>query len=198
MIRFYIAPIEQVGDYRGPEYFLWRYDADPLNSVDCRWSLKDYGSQINTGVLAADIEIDDHAYVSSQADVFSFPENIDVNPSPAELSALEDFMEIAYIPADWLLPNMSWREVIRTITGMFLFMQRLTAITGDSPLDWGITLNTSFGDIPTDKQDAIIEAYDSLGYDSSVLKDNWTLRIILKNTADQWGDAPIYFGFVTL
>ena len=200
VIRYYILPVDiynnpdSGGRERGPMYLKWRRNPDGLA---VQWSAKDYGS-IDMMVVAVNAEEADHTYLAAQSDVYAFPENLDVNPSPAELSALEDYLEIAFIPAQWLSPSETWREALRTITGMFLFMQRLTGITGENPLTWGITLNTQFRNIDQQYQDAITEAFVTLDYDETVLRDNWTLRIILKNAADQWGERPIYFGFVTL
>lgn len=193
-VQYYLLPVQQIGNYRGPMYLKWRFNPDGL---DVQWSCKDYGT-INQMICAVNAEQIQHDWLAVQDGVYQFPANLEVAPSPAELSALETALEAAYIPADWLTPSETWRVNLRTITGMFLFMQRLTAITGNDPLDWGVTLNTQFRNIPTLYQSAIIEAFDTLGYDSSVLKDNWTLRIVLKEAADQWGTQPIYFGFTTL
>lgn len=194
-IQYYLVPVQQIGLYRGPSYLKWRWNPGGL---DVQKSCKDYGS-INQMICAVNAEIVAHTWLAAQASVYQFPIDIEVNPSPAELSELETALEAVYIPADWLSPSETWRGALRTVTGMFLYMQRVTAITGDNPLtDWGVTLNTQFRNLDQDKQDALIQATNDLGYDSSVIRDNWTLRIILKNMADGWGDRPIYFGFTTL
>lgn len=201
VIQYHLIPVDVYihpdsgATYRGPMYLKWRWNPSGL---DVQWSCKDYGV-IDIMMCAVNAEPVDQAYLDAQTDTYTFPEVIDsVNPSPAELSALETYLEASYIPANWLSPSEDWRTAMRTITGMFLFMQRLTTITGSSPLDWGVTLNTRFNQLDQAYQDALIEAYDTLGYDSSVVRDNWTLRVILKNTAEQWGTKPILFGFTTL
>lgn len=198
MIRFYILPVDVVtiaGQImRGPKYLEWFQNPSGL---DVRWSAKDYGA-IDMMMCAVDAELADHTYLAGQTDVYAFPDNLDTSPSPAELSALEDYLELAYIPAQWLSPSDTWREILRIITAMFLFMQRLTGITGSDPLVWGVSLNTQFRNIEQQYQDAIYEAFVTLGYDDSAIKSNWTMRVMLKNTADEWGERPIHFGFVTL
>lgn len=195
VIQYYLLPVDvQQEMYRGPMYLMWRWNPDGL---DVPWGCKDYGL-IDIMICAVDADATDHAWLASQTDVYQFPVDLDANPSPAELSTLEAAMESAYIAADWLNPAETWRQALRTVTGMFLFMQRLTAITGNTPLDWGVTLNTQFRNLDQVYQDAITQAFNDLDYDASVIRTNWTLRILLKNAADQWGEKPIYFGISIL
>lgn len=200
VVQFYLLPIDiwidpENGDaYRGPSYLKWLGNPEGL---DVRWSCKDYGL-INEMVCAVNGEQADHDYLGAQGDVYQFPANLDVAMSQEERSAIAAYLEGAYIPADWLSPADTFRTALRTVTGMFLFMQRLTAITGDTPLDWGVGLNDQFRTLDQVHQDAIVQTFTDLGYDDSVIRDNWTLRIILKNAADQWGETPVLFGFVTL
>jgi hypothetical protein len=156
-----------------------------------------YG-RLDVAMVAVNAEAADHAWLAVQDGVFLLPSNLDVNPSPAELSAFEAHLEGAYVPADWLLPNMTWRECVRTVTGMMLFMQRLCSLLNDDPVTLGWQLNDHFGNLETAEQDAIREAYVTCGYDDSFIRDNWTLRVLLKNAADQWGDRTISFNFVEL
>ena len=160
--------------------------------------MKDYGS-INVSVTAVDAEQADHDWLALQAGVYQFPEDLAVNVPQADVGALQSFLESYGIAGDWCSPSYTWRYTLRSITNMFLYMQRLTALTHNvSPLDWGVTLNTRLGALAAEQRAAIIEAFDSLGHDSSVLRSNWTLRIIIKTAADMFGETAILFGFVTL
>lgn len=197
MIRFYLLPVQVVidnGVHRGPMYLKWSWNPDGL---DVRWSLKDYG-MIDQGVVAVDAVQADHDSLAVQADVYQFPTDLDLSMGAQERAVLTSFLEGIAVPADWLSPQDTFRTALRTITGMYLSMQRLTAITRIDPISAGLQLNDQFGTLPQLWQDAILQTYDDLDYDSSVVRDNWTLRIILKNTADQWGERPILFGFVIL
>lgn len=198
MTRFYLVPIESVGNTRGPEYFPWFFDPDPVAELaGVRWSLKDYGV-INQGVVAAEVTQAQHDFLAAQAEVFDFPENLDAAMGSADRTALSNYLEAVAIPADWLSPADTYRTALRTVTGMFLFMQRYTAITGTNPLQSGLTLNTQFRNLNAVNQNAIRQTFTDLGYDDTVIRDNWTLRVLLKNAADQWGSRAIEFGFVSL
>ena len=195
-IRFYMIPIDtHVPGYRGPLYLKWRMNPDGL---DVQWSCVDYGSNLDTMVCAVNAETADHDYLTGQADVFAWTANLDITLTPSRRSALQTYLEGAFIPADWIGPSDTERTALRTITGMFLFMQRLTAILPQPIQEYVFGLNTQFINLDPVLQAAIDEAILTLGYDNSELKDNWTVRILLKNMADQWGTKPIHFGFTVL
>jgi hypothetical protein len=142
-------------------------------------------------------EAADLTWLAAQADVYAWPTVLDENLPQAERSAVTAYLEAAFVPANWISPSDTRRTALRTVTGMFLFMQRLTALSGNSPLDWGITLNTQFRNLTTEQQTWLEEAAVSLGYAWDVVSND-TIRLILKAMADAWGDQPIYFGFTTL
>ena len=197
MIQFYIVPIEQVGSYRGPEYLPWRADQNPEPILaGVRWSCKDYGL-IPQMVCAADVTTAQHVFLDAQADVWAFGD-LDLNIGAGERNQLGNFLEGVAIPSNWIQPTETNRTALRTITGMFLFMQRLTAITNQNPLTAGLTLNTQYQNLPALWGDAITQAAADLGYDISWLTGNMTVRQFLKRFAEEWGLRPIYFGFTTL
>lgn len=198
-VRFYILPVQRVTvdgrDYRGPMYLKWRMNPGGLA---VQYSLKDYGS-IDMATVAVEATATDHTTLAAQANVYQFPENIDVKMTAAQRAALSDYLEAHAVPGDWIAAQDSHRTALRTVTGMFLYMQRLTALTGNvSPLDWGYELNTQWRNISAAHQAAIAEAAVSLGYSTAFIGANTQVRALLKNFADQWGAAPILFGFVTL
>lgn len=198
MIRYYILPVERnaVENMRGPKYFRWRYDPDPPG-IDCMWSLKDYGS-IDMCVVVADITQADHDALVLNTDVYAFPENLDLVTTVAQRQALNTYIEAHGIPGDWLGAGMTFRVVLRTITSMFLYLQRVLAIIR-YPTDpfAGLTLNTKYSNIPNPLHDALYNAALQMGYSWNI-GNNDQIRKIWKMMADQWGALPIYFGFTEL
>lgn len=195
VIRYFLLPIEQVGNNRGPEYLSWRFD-DDLDSVQCLWSMKDFGN-INTAIVAVDCatqaQVDD---LAGRANVFAISANLDAQMTAQERSDLTTYLEAQFVPAQWLASD-TWRQATRTITGMYLFFQCTTARTGQNPLDAGLTLNTQFQNLPVLWQTAINDCYTALGYTVNY-SANTSLRNLLKGAADQWGARPILFGFAEL
>ena len=195
MIRFYVLPVEQVGIYRGPKYFHWRFDPDPPG-IDCFWAMKDYGV-INECVIAADITLTDHNNLVASGDVYDFPESMDVNMPTAERNLLIGVLDAAYVPSHWINSSTSYRVALRTITGMFLYMQALSAL-GGNPFAWGIDLNTKWSQLSAQQKDWITQAAWNMGYTTDFITTNTTVRQIIKGMADQWGSKVIHFGFTDL
>lgn len=198
-IQYYILPIEiyiqpdSGREYRGPKYISWRWGS----GIQVQWSMKDYGRE-NTAVVAVNGEQSDHDFLSGFIDVYQFPENLDVNLSPANISAISTFLEAVFIPADWITPSDTFETALRTILGMFMSMQRYHGITGESFLDSGIAMNDQFRTWPPIAQTVFTDIWTHFGGDETDIKTNWTVRILLKNLADLWGTTPVHFGFITL
>jgi len=193
VIQYFMIPTQQIGNYRGPSYLKWRFNPEGL---DVLWSCKDYGS-INIMVCAVDADQADLDTLAAQPDVYAWPTALDENLPQAERSAVTDYLEAVFVPANWISPSDTRRSALRTITGMFLYMQRLTALSGESPLDWGITLNTQYRNLTLEQQAWLEQAALDLGYTWDVA-DNDTIRNVLKAMADAWGEQDIMFGFTTL
>lgn len=205
--RFYLMPALELTldddgrSYRGPMYLAWRYNPPTGGQegvLSASWSAKDYGT-VNVMLVVAEVTPEQHAILAERPDVYPFPQDLDQNVPQAALSALVGFLEAAYIPANWISGSDTWRTVLRIVTAMFLFMQRLSAVSaGTNPLQWGVTMNTQWRSIPTTYQAWIVEAFSSQGYDPSWIRSNTTIRQILKTAADRWGERPIFFGMETL
>lgn len=144
VIRLYFVPIEHVGDYRGPEYFHWRFDDELLaETAGIPWNLMDYGL-IDQGIVAADVTVAQHNFLVAQPDVLAVPQDLDAMVTGQQITALNNYLEGINVPTDWLVGG-TVREGLRTITAMYQYMQRLTAITNTSPFDIpGISLNAQF------------------------------------------------------
>jgi hypothetical protein len=198
VVRFYFLPVDDsVAGYRGPTYLRWRWNPDGL---DVPWSCKDFGEADTIMICAADVTTIQHTFLSTQTDVFTFPVVLDTNPSPQQLSDMEDFLETAFIPANWLSPGDTWETALRTVTGMAMWMQRYTNLSGGlTPLEQGVGYNTQFRNMDAQIQSDIREAFTSLGFDDSFITPTMTLRNIAKRAADAWGTTPVIFGsLVTL
>lgn len=197
-IRYYILPIERSADSlsRGPKYFAWRNDPDPPGLTD-KWSMKDYGS-IDMAILVSDISDADHATLTANADVLAIPINIDNTLNTSARNTARNYLEARNIPGLWITTSMTYRTVLRVITGFFLYFQRVTAVLGQEinlPAGW---MDLQVQQIPANIRSAMAQAANDMGYDYSAVTPTTTMRVILKAMADAWGSAPIYFGFATL
>lgn len=195
--RFYIIPITRIGTKRGPKYFTWGVGPEKIQGIDCRWVMKDYGD-IDEAIIAADISTADHNYVSIQPDVLSLPANIDQRLNSSAVNSAVNFLETYNIPGGWINTTQTYRYVARIVTGMFLFMQKVTFYLGHTltlPQNW---VNLTLNQVPVDIRDAMASAAAEMNYDYSWVIGSTTVREILKGMADGWGAIPILFGFISL
>jgi hypothetical protein len=192
-VRYYVLPITRtVENQRGPKYFQWRFGA----GINCPWSMKDYGL-MDQCVVCADISDADHTALAANADVLSIPVNIDNTLNIVARNTARDYLESINVPAGRINTNDTYRSVLRSVLGIFLFLQRVTAIRGEA-IDWvSVSLSMEWQNIPTAWRNAMMQAATEMGYSTNGVTSTTTLRTILKYMADQWTN-PILFGIATL
>lgn len=193
--RFYLAPIEQVGNYRGPKYFSWRFDPDPPALIDAGWSMMDYGF-LPYALILADVDAGQHSTLSAQADVYAFPENLD---QPVTDPAIDAFFEAVNIPTDWLTPSTTYRELLRQTAGMMQFNQRYGGIYterygGNHSIFDTATLSTRLRQMSSQEQEIFLATVESFGFDPQLVNVNSQLRLLVRQAGDFWAGMPFYMG----
>lgn len=206
-IRFYIMPAIASPNYDGQPVrhpaHLWLYRTRegvpmPLGTHDVWWALKDYGS-IDRLIVAVDTDAATHDVIAAYADVLALPENLDAAPNTSTRNAIKTRLEGFNIPSGWVTTGMTYRTMLRTILGIFKFMQRFAERTGNlNPFSWGINLDTVFSSLSVARQDKIREIANSMGFNGDAIPAAWTLRQILKYAADELANEPVLFGRVTV
>lgn len=80
--RLYLVPAEHSlsPDAYGPKYFSWQFDIDPPGIDAVKKQYQHYGFHPYVLVMAQGISDADHAFVSAQPDVYTYP---DLTPGPA-------------------------------------------------------------------------------------------------------------------
>jgi hypothetical protein len=197
-VRFAVIPVERTEYQRGPMYLRWRSrdEQGPFIEVT-RWSMIDYGL-IDRAVIAVDAESAALAALDAMSGVIAIPANLDATPNLSARNQVQSRLEAVNVPAQWVVAGLTWRSILRTVTGMFLFMQAISARTGDTPFDWpGVTWTTTFGQLQPADQAALQDAAASQGWQGTI-PSGATMRQILKSAADLWQAKPLYFGFVEL
>lgn len=194
--KFYIVPVEQVGSARGPEYFVWRFDANPP-SIDAIWSMMDYGFMPYGLVYVADITQPDHDALILHADVYSFPDNLD---APITDPNIDLFFEAISIPSDWLTPSTTYRELLRYTAGMFQFNQAYAGISASatgqihSIFDNGRTLESNWNSLSATEKAWFNAAIQQMQPGAPSVNGNPKLRSLAKQAGDLWGARPFYLG----
>jgi hypothetical protein len=198
MIKIYLIPVEKVlvnGETRrGPEYFRWRYDANPP-SIQCAWSLMDYGFIDNALIVAKDITQADHDSLVLHNDVYAFPDNL--NQPIQDKPAIDVFFENLKIPTNWTTPSTTYLQLIRMTAGLFQFNQRYGGLSnGASVFDNGITLDSNYNQLDAQHTAWFEATLVSFGWTNGV-QGNPKLRSLAKQASDLWGNNPFYLGGVT-
>lgn len=193
-MRYYILPIEQAGNARGPKYLKWRFDPSGL---DVFWSGMDYGL-IPKMLVVADVTTAQHNGLSAQPDVLSLPADIDNTVTSQALPAVQTGLESLKIPGNWVHTSHTYRDILRMVGGLFQFAQRHHGLHDQLIVPDNIDLSKTWGDLPLEWRQNLAATADSFGYDYSGVTASTTIRAILKNLSDQWGDTPINLGLTTL
>lgn len=192
MLKIYIVPVEQVGVYRGPEYFDWRFDANPP-SINCRWNAMDYGFLPYMLLVAHDITQTDHDALILKTNVYAFPDNLDTTIT--DRAKLDTFFEAISIPTDWLTPSSTYREFIRKMAGMFQFNQAYGGLSnGQSLFTGGITLESNWNNLSTQQKTWFNNTVQIILPGAPVVNGNPKLRTLAKQAGDLWGTKPFYLG----
>lgn len=191
--RLYIVPVvgtgASVSNARRPKYFNAR---DGIISSGQSWSALDFGLE-PVMVVGANLTLSDDLLIVGQPDVTAFPFDLAPTLTTGEVIAIRTKLETLNVPALWVNTSLTWLFVLRTILGMFTFLQRYAGIyaaqNGTPPpslFGGGVTLNTTFGALPALVQAALLEAARSFLIPTTGLTATTTLRVILRNLADQF------------
>ena len=197
MERLYIVPVETViigeMEYNGMKYFDWRFDPNPPGietPTECIY----YGYHPSVLVLAKDISQTDHDALDSYPDVFVFPEFDQLDDSIDPQDNAKDFFEGISLPADWLTPATSYRELLRRTITIFLFNQRYRGISEGHDVFENVTLDDTYNDLTAEEQawfDATVESY---GWNPGLILPNMKLRQLLKTASDWMDERSVYIG----
>jgi hypothetical protein len=193
----YALPIAGTGanstDPRRPKYVK---EAPELAGL--QWSMMDYGHNPHC-LMAADVSPAQDAFLVAQADVRAIPDDLDSAVGGA-LNAVQNALEAMSIPAGWVTAGTTWREVVRTVGGLFQFAQRYASIAnGQTFLPAGVNLNNTWGSISAARRTNVTNTAASFEppYSMAGITNGTTIRAALKLLADQWGDRPFVLGGMT-
>jgi len=199
-VRVYVLPmvIIPVGDrnYRVPKYIGARNP--PLVGLEnITYNCMDYGME-DVCILIADVTIAQHNLLSAQTDVLSAPQNIDNNLTAGAVTTVKNFLELLHIPADWVSTADTYRDVLRLVGWLFQFMQRVHGIFQEKLFVAPNTLSTTYSQLSVGMQAALLQAAQSFAFNTTGLQASTTLRVILKNLADQFNARPLNSGLMVL
>lgn len=178
--HLYVVPIVGTGnglkDGNRPKYFDGR-----------KYQALFFGQQ-RIALVAADVSDEMDTALQSNTDVVRLPDNLDQQIGAA-LATVQSRLESRNIPADWITGTTTYRTVLKTVIGIFTFMNRFPIITGDLSTfidNNKVTLNTTWSQLPLLAQQRLAAVAKSMNLDTSSVTGATTLRQLLKGVSDQW------------
>jgi hypothetical protein len=185
--RLYLVPVEGSGASRVDARRM-KYRAD-FCAVSC--AMMPFGAEPFALVVAKMDTLRDAA-VQLNADVLALPLNLDQNLTTLQVTATQTRLEAVNIPAGWLSTTFTWRAALRIIAGLFQFAQRLRGIRpGVRIFGATVTLDTRWNRLPLGVQTDITDAALSLGFSTTTLTGNLTVRQLLREMATKWDVRPL-------
>lgn len=159
------------------------------------WQAMDYGLE-NVFVAALNLDATQHATLSAQPDVLSVPSPITNTVSAAALTTVKTKLESANIPADWVTTALTYQQVLSRVLRIVLVMQRFRGIFGRL-FAAGATLDTRINQLPANARQALTQAAQSMGADTSSIQGTTLIRAALVIVADQLEPGGMSFGGVS-
>jgi hypothetical protein len=158
----------------------------------------DYGRK-PVYLVALDTTPEEHVLLAAHADVDQFPESLDLQLG-SNLSSFETTLENRGFPADTLVGSDTYRTALRLVTAFILVSQRYAGLAeaeGANPdMFVGVTFNTRLRNAPSGFGDRLFRAMSELGYHTSALTLDNTIRQVMGSIGSQ--DTPITFLGVTV
>lgn len=187
--HLYLVPIVGSGTLenpRRPKYLI-------------HYSMIDYGFQ-PVALAASDVDEATDAALQINADVHRLPDDLDQPIGPVALAIVQDALETRNLPAQWVTNDVTYRVLLRTLFGFFSFVQRYAAVSNTTALLLGgaVNLNTRINQLPASVRQNLQVTATDLGLSSTGISGATTIRQVLKNLADQWGQRPYSVGGISI
>lgn len=181
--RFYIVP--KVDNGAGG------FDPKYIVEMGLQSGAIDYGLE-DTFLIGAEVTTEQHQELASQLDAIAIPANLDSNIGLTALSTVKDKLEGLHVPADWVTTNHTYRQVLRLVGKLFLYMQRFHGRELRKFFESGITLGTRVNQLTQAQRNAMTDAAESLGLSIAGITNTMTLRQALKILADQMPSFTLF------
>lgn len=135
-----------------------------------------------------------HLLVAAQPDVFTFPEQREMDSAIDTLKAaqIQTLLKTFELPAEILSKGSSYRTLARYIDRAIQFSQRAVHVfeakaLRDNP-------KQRFGDLNKAEQDKLAAVIEHYGYDSKLLGRNSTLETLTAAAGEAGVDSSVPFG----
>ena len=189
-LRFYIVPMEQVGNQRAPKYFGGpRIPGIPeLDGV--AMSCQDFGLE-KIFVVGSNLTTAQHTALMANVDVLAIPTNLDANVSAVALNTIQTALENLKIPGTWITTENTYRQVVKFALAVAFLNQQMHALINTSLFESSANLDTRMNQIPVATRNALSQGAQRLGLDVDAIKGTTTIRQALLLLAEQMPETTL-------
>jgi len=177
-VRLYIIPVVHLTNpvYNVPAYLPHRFHPATVGLEGVPWAWTTYLLE-DTSILIADTTDAQNTLLDSQLGVFPIA-NLDATvPNAATRNRVRTALENGFVPGTWITTDMVYRNILRSLAGMFEFHNRAVAISQGRFFDGVKNLSTTISQLSTAQQNALSQAATEFGINYSSVTGTTTLRI---------------------
>jgi hypothetical protein len=145
-------------------------------------------------LVSADTDEATHATLAALPRVTQIPADLDQQLSAGAVNAVQNALEARNIPAHWVSTNLTYRQVLRVVMGIFQFAQVYYRLHSLTLFRGGVNLDTQASQIPLAERNRLQQAAQTAGLDVSGITGTTTVRQILRQLGEQWLDRPVKLG----
>lgn len=175
--RCYVTGRDGVGSFQNP----WRVKYFQALNTKYGTTFHTYDAgRIDAVMVCASITAAAHTEVSANADVLSFPANLDSTITNPELAVLQNRLEAIKIPGDFFTAGMTYRQVGTFLMQVFTIDQKFDGLFGKTFFEGTITLDTRANQLTAGQRGPLVQTLQALGIDASSFSGATTIRQLLK------------------
>lgn len=158
------------------------------------WVAMDYGAE-PIFLMRVPLTASQRSALQSQPDAMVVPANLDNNVSALAVTAIQNQLEAANLPAEWVTTSLTYRQVLQRFRRCITFMQRWNGLFPEFRLfTSGITLDTRLNQLTAAQRQRLADVADDLALDRSGVTNTMTIRQVLRLLADQLPAVPLFDG----
>lgn len=180
-MRIYLMPLSGAGTYKDPR--LPKYST----SFNSGWSMLPYGPEPYC-IVASDTNNTVHTNITANSDVRAFPDDLDSTLTGGARTQIVNTLEAGSVPAQWVTTGMTYRTVLRRLSGIFQMLQN---VNGRGFRFLQAALDDPLSSLPLNVRTAMQAAATTLNLDTSGITLSQTLRTVLGNFGNQFASRPL-------
>lgn len=191
--RFYLVP--KIGDGLTP-FTAFRPKYTDNGDLGAGWNLSGRFSSLDYGaeacmLMVSDVTAEEHNALAAQTDVLAVPIPLNDNVGAAAVNIIQNKLEGANLPAEWVTTALTYRQVLRTVRRIITFIQRFRGLFNASIFIDGVTLDSRINQIPAAKRSRLADTAADLGLSTEGITGTTTIRVALRMVADQLPDVVL-------